>query len=219
VVTLAACVESIGVGLAPTANVRALVPARFVLAGDGQPVTPVVVRTSRCDGISVDGGEPEGGVIVQIGAILVPPDFTGDINNYTLDYITTNGALAERLSELGLGAQHVGSIHYDYDAATNALAVRVPGEARLPFVLTGTVTPSTAPSGSFVANWWHGVDGGALKLTTDVPLIDNGGASLTLTTDAGGPLALLFDATTVTFPILQQFNGFPSATMAASVLP
>jgi hypothetical protein len=218
-VILTDCVESIGVGLAPTANVRPLVPDRFVLSNNGQPMTPMVVRTSRCGGISVDREEPEGGVIVQIGAILVPPDFTGDINNYTLYYLTTSKALAARLGALGLDAQRVGSIRYDYDVDTGALSVRVPGEAHLPFVLIGEVSPSTAPSGSFVANWWHAVDGGALKLTTNVPLIDNGGANLTVTTDPGGALASLFGGTTVSFPILQQFNVFPGATITSLVLP
>ena len=49
------CVESIGVTLVPTASARAYVPNQFILAGDGQPVTPLVVRTARCVGIAVDG--------------------------------------------------------------------------------------------------------------------------------------------------------------------
>jgi hypothetical protein len=36
------CVESIGVTLVPTASVRAHVPEQFILAGEGQPVTPLV---------------------------------------------------------------------------------------------------------------------------------------------------------------------------------
>ena len=42
------CVESIGVTLVPTASARAYVPNQFILAGEGQPVTPLVVRTARC---------------------------------------------------------------------------------------------------------------------------------------------------------------------------
>jgi hypothetical protein len=42
------CVESIGVTLVPTVSARAYVPQSFVLAGEGQPVTPLVVRTARC---------------------------------------------------------------------------------------------------------------------------------------------------------------------------
>src|SRR5205823_13282444 len=61
------CVESIGVGLVPTDLARALVPPDVVLAGEGGPVTPIVVRTSRCGAISVAGGKPRPGTIVQIG--------------------------------------------------------------------------------------------------------------------------------------------------------
>ena len=34
------CVESIGVTLVPTASARLYVPHQFILAGEGQPVTP-----------------------------------------------------------------------------------------------------------------------------------------------------------------------------------
>src|SRR5580765_6792146 len=43
------CVESIGVTLVPTESARPLVPSEFHLVGDGGPVTPLVVRTARCD--------------------------------------------------------------------------------------------------------------------------------------------------------------------------
>src|SRR5678816_938837 len=76
------CVESIGVTLVPATSARAYVPESFTLAGEGQPVTPLVVRTAHCRGIAADGHGPRAGDIVQIGAIVVPPDFTGDINNY-----------------------------------------------------------------------------------------------------------------------------------------
>ena len=36
------CVESIGVTLVPTESVRAYVPHQFILAGEGQPITPLV---------------------------------------------------------------------------------------------------------------------------------------------------------------------------------
>src|SRR5690348_9128024 len=85
-VTFTDCLESIGVTLLPTASVRSLVPQSFILAGDGQPLTPVVVRTARCQHISTDGHGQRLGDIVQIGAVVVPPDFTGDINNYTIWY-------------------------------------------------------------------------------------------------------------------------------------
>ena len=74
------CIESIGVGLVPTAQAEALVPAPFIVVGAGTPVTPLVVRTSDCGGIAVDDGPTKAGSVVQIGVVIVPPDFTGDIN-------------------------------------------------------------------------------------------------------------------------------------------
>src|SRR5262249_5494568 len=106
------CIETIGVGLVTTDLARALVPPDFILVGEGTPVTPMVVRTSRCSGIAVDGHKPNPGVVVQIGLVIIPPDFTGDINNYTLWYFTSDATLAERLQKLGLDAQHVENIEY-----------------------------------------------------------------------------------------------------------
>ena len=45
-VDFTSCVESVGVGLAPTANVVALTPPPFIPVGLGTPVSPVVVRTA-----------------------------------------------------------------------------------------------------------------------------------------------------------------------------
>src|SRR5437879_2888396 len=58
-VDLPECVESIGVGLVATERARPLVPPQFLLAGEGQPVTPFVARTSRCGGIAVAGHAAE----------------------------------------------------------------------------------------------------------------------------------------------------------------
>src|SRR5215510_6546532 len=84
------CVESIGVGLVPTEVVQPLVPAGFHLVGEGQPVTPIVVRTADCGGIAVAGERSKAGSVVQIGVVIVPPDFSADINNYTLWYYTSD---------------------------------------------------------------------------------------------------------------------------------
>lgn len=163
------CVESIGVMLAPTASVRALVPQSFILAGDGQPVTPLVVRTAHCRRISTDGHGQRAGDIVQIGAVVVPTDFTGDINNYTIWYYTSDLRLALRLLEAGVSAQYVPTIDYDYEAEDATLHVRVPLPGLPRLVLSGNVVPSPQPAGSFVANWWQQVNGARLKMNTSVP--------------------------------------------------
>jgi hypothetical protein len=207
------CVESIGVTLAATAGVRPYVPSPFVVVGEGQPVTPLVVRTARC-GIAIDGGRARRGEIVQVGAVIVPPDFTGDINNYTIWYYTSDAYLALRLILAGVHAQFVPTIDYDYHPVDSAfhVAVPLPGIPRLE--LSGMVTESPLPAGSFLANWWQLTPKGMVKMGTDVPVIDIGGADLTLTTRAQGPLGQLIGGSAIGFPILQQFNTFVAAQMS-----
>jgi hypothetical protein len=211
------CVESIGVGLVPTANVRTYVPSSFILVGDGQPVTPLVVRTARCGGISVEGQEAKPGEIVQIGAVVVPPDGTGDINNYTIWYYTSNAKLAAHLRRAVVDVQHVQSIDYNYSAnAGNAFSVRVSKPGSPPLSLSGTVMPSSVPAGSFTANWWQATCDGMVKMSTVVPIINIGGADLTLTTKPQSALADLIGAETLGFPIIQQFNTFAAAQMTVN---
>lgn len=216
------CVESIGVGLVPTEQARALVPAEFHLVGEGGPVTPLVVRTARCGGIAVAGHRPKAGSIVQIGVVIVPPDFTGDINNYTLWYYTSNAKLAHHLTRLGIRAQHVPTIDYDYESSSDGspspFFVDVPRPGRPRLSLDGTVVESENPSGSFLANWWAKVDGCLVKMKTNVPEIFIGEANLTLTTAPNGPLGQLIGGGSTGFPVLQQFNTFGDARMAVRVI-
>ena len=214
------CVESIGVGLIPTEQAQALVPPEFHVVGEGQPVTPLVVRTADC-GIAVDGHRPKAGSIVQIGVVIVPPDFTGDINNYTLWYYTSDAKLAHNLDKLGINAQHVPTIDYDYEPSGNSnpsrlfVAVPRPGNPRL--TLEGTVIESQAPAGSFEANWWVKNGNRVVKMDTLVPSISIGGANLVLTTDANSRLGHLIGGSSAGFPVLQQFNTFASANMVVSL--
>ncbi len=213
------CIESIGVGLLPTERVRSLVPMEFILAGDGSPVTPIVVRTARCGSISVDGRRPRSGAIIQIGAVIVPPDFTGDINNYTLWYYTSNVELAVRLSQIGVDAQFVPTIDYENfrfgEGGLLHVAVPLPGRPSLR--LEGVVTQSNTPAGSFEANWWAKRSDRVLKMNTRVPEIFIDNADLTLGTRAQSQLGNLIGGDTLSFPILQQFNTFTRAPMRVSV--
>src|SRR5262249_17931543 len=81
----------------------------------GPPVTPPGVRTADCGGIAVEGRRPRAGSIVQIGVVIVPPDGTGDINNYTLWYYTSDARLANGLQRLGVDAQQVPTLDYAFD--------------------------------------------------------------------------------------------------------
>jgi len=215
------CVESIGVGLVPTAVAQSLLPATFHLAGEGQPVTPLVARTSRCDDIAVDGDHAKGGSIVQIGVVIVPPQPGAFIDTYALWYYTSDAKLAHHLQKLGFDAQHVPTIAYDYPTPASATAplvvtVRKPGNPVLS--LTGTVTPSPNPSGFFIANWWSKGSTGIVKMSTNVPAINIGGANLTLTTDQNDTLGQLLGGPSAGFVILQQFNTFSTAHMEVSTV-
>ena len=211
------CVESIGVGLVSTDGVRQYVPPEFILAGEGQPVTPLVVRTARCD-ISVEGRGGGVGHIVQIGAVIVPPDFTGDINNYTMFYYTDDLRLALRLNLAGVFAQFDPRIVYEYNNSS-LLSVRVPLPGIPTLTLTSNVTPSPFPAGSFTANWWQKTFAGPVKMSTNVPVIFIGGADQMLTTRADGALGQLIGGSTLGFPIIQQFNTFANAQMNVSGAP
>ena len=218
------CVESIGVGLAPTANVVARTPPEFIPVGVGTPVTPIVVRTSDCAGIAVDGDKPKSGTIVQIGAVIVPPEpGVGDINNYAFWYYTTDAKLAHRLQDLGVAAQHVPTIRYDLDPEQTGIPndlsviVRKPGNPR--FILEGTVVPSENPTGSFEALWWQKTSAGNIKMDTLVPVIAISSADLLLETDAANALGTLIGGSTLGFPIVQQFNTFSRAHLRATATP
>ncbi len=199
-----------------TTSARDYVPDQFVLAGEGQPVTPLVVRTARCGGMSVAGQRPTVGEIVHIGAVVVPPDGTGNINNYTIFYYTNDLRLALRLLLAGVKAEYVPTIDYDYITSNNSLRVRVPLPGLPRLEVSGTVNPSADPAGSFVANWWQAARGRFVKMSTSVPLIKIGGANLVLTTNQHGPLGQLIGGGSTGFPILQQFNTFSGARMAVS---
>ena len=204
--------------LVSTDLARAYLPAQFILVGEGQPVTPLVVRTASCRGISVNGREPKAGEIVQIGLVIVPPDGTGDINNYTLWYYSSDAELATQLRRAGVSVQHLPTIDYDYESNDNSLFVRVPRPGSPSLALFGTVQPSPDPGGSFLANWWQQAEAGSVKMSTNVPIINIGGAGLTLTTNAHGPFGRLIGSGSTGFPLLQQFNTFTGAHMEVSLV-
>jgi len=180
------------------------------------------VRTARCGRIAVDGHRPKAGTIVQVGAVIVPPDFTGDINNYTLWYYTTDTELARRLRRLGVRAQHVPTIDYGYepsgDGGTGSFHVAVPRPGDPTLRLDGVVVASGTSAGSFEAIWWVKAKGRVVKMDTEVPEIFLGGADLVLRTPMRGRLGKLIGGDTAGFPVLQQFNTFAKAHMKVGVV-
>ena len=215
------CVESIGVGLAPIEQVRALVPREFQLVGEGGAVTPIVVRTARCGRIAVDGHRPKAGTIVQVGAVIVPPDSSGDINNFTLWYYTSD----EELRPPPLERRSACSA-----CADDRLRVRA-GRGRWPEPVP---RPRAQARPSDLAA--RG-DRGGIRHPCGVvrgQLVGEGGreeredehegardfhrrrGSLAQHAQAS-PLGRLIGGDSMVFPVLQQFNQFAGAQMEVSI--
>jgi hypothetical protein len=219
------CVESIGVGLGPTAVVRPRVPASYILAGDPtQPVTPLAFRTAHCKSITVNGRNSGSHHLVQIGATIVSPDGTGDINNYQLYYYTDSRPLADALRCAGLSVQYDSELDYDYhacDPGVNCPLEVDTGYGRPAFDLKGTVvTSGQTMQVPLVSNWWSGSGTGRIRMQSSGPdglvTVSFGGADLTATTNSSSDLARLFGSATIGFPILQQFNTVAAGTMKVS---
>jgi hypothetical protein len=216
-VAFAGCREVANVGLSPTANARAVVPAQYTLLGDGSDLTPFVVRSVHCDSVSIGQGSDAPGNLIQIGFLIVGPDGDGDINNYTVYYDSSNARLAERLRMVGVPASNVpllsesvtlnpdGSGFYDF---------QVPAPFDPPLEFAGPVGAPVGGPIPFVANWWATSSGVTVKMNSSFPQLFINGNSVALTVPAGSALANLLGTTTVTeWPVLALYDNFPSAEM------
>ena len=220
-VDFAGCREVADVGLAPTANIRPLVPAQFTLSGGTGPTTSFVVRTVHCDSISVDGNPGLPGDLLQIGAVIVAPDGDGDINNYTFYYDTTHLGLAARLAARGVPARWVPALQESLvvnpdGSGQYRFVVPAPFEPRLTFA--GPVdAPSTTPI-PFTANWWSTSDEGTVKMASSFPQLYDNGDSVVLTLPEHSPLAEVLGTNVVSsWPTLALFDHFPTAHMDVTV--
>jgi hypothetical protein len=213
------CREVANVGFLPTANARPLVPSRFTLFGDGAPTTPFVVRTVRCDTVSVEGEQSDDVKIVQIGALIVGPDGDGDINNYTLYYDTSSARLAEHLEQAGVKAHYAPLLEESLQANPDGSGQYHFASAVGPrFTFDGPVGAPGAVPIPFVANWWSASPSGTVKMNSTFPALFYADDSVNLSAPAHEPLANLIGATTVTsWPILKLFDNFPSAHMQVTV--
>ena len=136
----------------------------------------------------MDGGPAKAGSIVQIGVVIVPPDFTGDINTYTLFYYTSDVKLAHLL-EGQRRPPGAARRHLTYDLTTGAQktararaaawhAVAVDRRHGRESGARGLIRRQLVESGTV---------GGSVKMSTNVPAIAIGDADLVLTTNPGGP--------------------------------
>jgi hypothetical protein len=180
------------------------------------------VRTTSCAGVRVNGGKATPTNISQIGVELVPPDGTGDINNYTLIYVSNNPDLVQAFHMAGVPAVLDPSLTYQftYDSSGTAGELYVEAEAGdlPPYFLTGTESDPTGPGSDFKANWWYTAQGTVVKQASDFPNIAFGGANISLHTDKNSALGQLIggntDADYHFFPVR---GVYPSAHMQVTV--
>lgn len=224
-VQFAGCTEFVGWGPVSLAAAQPLVPAGYVIAGATNGQAAIVVRATSCEGVSVDKSPAEATELSQIGINLVAPDGTGDINNYTLIYVTDNRALARHFQNAGLPAVFDPQLTYEFtpDAigGSGELYVSAAGEDLPSYFLFGTETePPPKSQQTFLANWWFTGPEGRMKQSTLFPVISFGTAKVFLYTSNVSLLGKLIDGNTDgNFSILSVRGVYLAATMTVSLKP
>lgn len=211
------CTEFAGVGPVNFAKASEAVPSVFTTLTIGN-TGGIVVRATSCAGVKVNGGPSIPTNISQIGVEIVPPDGTGDINNYTLIYVSNNLELVLAFNLAGVPALFDRSLTYQftYDSTGKAGTLYVEAEgAGLPaYFLTGTETDPTAPGSDFKANWWYANSGQVVKQASDFPDIAFGTSSITLYTDKNSALGVLIGGNSDSnYSFLPVRGVYPSAHM------
>jgi hypothetical protein len=222
-VHFAGCSEFVGWGPVSLAAAQPLVPRGYVIAGAADGQAAIVVRATSCENVSVDQLPAQPTELSQIGINLVSPDGTGDINNYTVIYVTNNQSLAKRFQIAGLLAVFDPQLADEYTPDPNglsgALYVSAAGEDLPPYFLFGTETePPPNSQQSFLANWWFTGPLGRMKQSTLFPAISFGNAAVSLYTSNVSLLGNLVGRNADgNFSILSVRGVYPAATMTVSL--
>jgi hypothetical protein len=223
-VHFAGCTEFAGWGPVSLTKAQPFVPPGYVIAGAGPRQAGIVVRATSCEGVSIGQSPAQPTVVSQIGINLVPPDGTGDINKYTVIYVTNNQALADYFQIAGLPAVFDPQLTYQYtpgeaSGASGQLYVTAAGEELPAYFLFGTeIDPPPNSQQSFLANWWFSGDAGKMKQSTSFPVISFGTATVTLYTSKNSPLGDLIGGNTDSnFSILSVRGVYPAATMKVTL--
>lgn len=219
-VGLSDCTEFAGLAPVPESNVAWAVPSTFVLAAPAPRTATVVARISRCQGISVDGSPPVAGTVPHVGVSVVSPDGSGDINNYTVLYVTDHAKLAERLRGFGLPVRIDPGLTYETTPRTTGLELfgaAYPGPGEI-YAFEGAETdPPAGVTQPFLANWWYQGPGGRMLMATDIPAIGFGTSDVALYTSLESTVGKLTGANRTVFPLLSVRGRFSGAVMTVSV--
>jgi len=216
------CSEFVGVGPVDLTKAAALVPSGFTTLVVGTSAS-IVIRATSCEKVTVNNGRAVPTVISQIGVQVVAPDGTGDINNYTLIYVTNNPDLALAFQSLGLPALFDPTITYEftYDSTGKAGELYVKaGSFNLPdYFLIGTETDPTTGGIDFKANWWFAARAGRIKQASEFPNITFGFANVSLHTSRNSALGKLIGGNTdADFHFLPVRGLYASANMQVTLL-
>jgi hypothetical protein len=221
-VRFAGCTEFAGWGPISLAEAQPLVPVGYVIAGAAMGQAAIVVRATSCQGVAIGQSAAQPTEISQIGINLVAPDGTGDINNYTVIYVTNNQALAEHFRAAGLPAVFDPDLVYEYTPApmgtSGDLYVAASGPGLPAYFLFGTENdPPPNSQQKFLANWWFTGNGVSMKQSTSFPVISFGTAAVTLYTSNTSLLGNLIGGNAASnFSFLSVRGVYPAATMTVS---
>ncbi len=207
------CTEYVGAGLIPAARAASFVPAGLTLANPAPGQALLVTRTSQCAAVRVDNTRPEPATLAQIGVSIIAPEADGDINNYTIQYVTNNRRLAQRLERAGLPVVVDEDLVYEVNGS-NFFADVSPSEGSA-FFFSGTVSePNPAAAFPFTANWWFKSNRGLLKMNTVIPAIAFGSSNVTVFTRRNSPLGILVNGNSFSdFSVFNVRGAFSSARM------
>jgi len=219
-VSLRDCTELIGFGPVEFAKARSLVPITYSLVPFNGSAG-LVVRASRCAGAGVNSSAEKPAIVAQIGIAIIPPDGTGDINNYTLLYATDHQQLAQALNQTGLPAVLDRDLAYEFTPDSNGhgeVYVSVSPALQPAWFLTGAADSPPTAGGPVDANWWFQGSRGLIKMSTSIASIRYGAASFSLHTSKLSVLGSLIGGNTdASFVFFNALGAFTAANLTASV--
>ena len=202
------CTELIGLGPVSFAAARTLVPPSYALV-PFNGAAGLVVRAARCETVSFGSSAGRPAIVAQIGIAVIPPDGTGDINNYQLLYATNDAQLADALNEAGVPAVLDRELDYEFspDASGHGdvYAAVSPTTAQAAWFLTGTADLPPPGGAPVVANWWFNGSHRSAKMSTAIPSISYGAASFSLHTSKASMVGNLIGGNT--FSAFVFFNA------------
>lgn len=214
------CTEFAGLGPLAATLVQGRVPPGYSVATFGPGTAGVVARAARCERVSVDGAAAERATVSHIGINLVSPDGTGDINNYTLVYVTDSLRLAERLARFGLPVRLDPKLVYEVNPTQTALElfVQVDAIAGASYFLHGSVTdPAPGSEFPFLANWWYSGRAGRIRMSTQIPAFAAGPADVALYGARTSEVGAITGANRTVFPLLSVRGKFSHAVMTVTL--